>query len=375
MSAIRFNTKNLMVLTDSGFRPFVGVAVMDPSAQTYKYSFDNNQSIDVTTNHRFMMEINDQRIPVHASVLNVGDLVCTSSGGLAAVVSIEPSTVQAVYDLIEVGDNQYYTDGILSHNCEFLSSDPLLIDSMILAQLKLKTRQPIREDMGFKFYQELQPGKIYLLGVDPATGTGEDHTTMQVYDLHDLTPVAEFRSNTMSSSLAYANLKLILNKISAMKSTCYFSIENNGVGEGMIALYENDEVFPENVDFVSEEGSNRMGMRTESRIKLRTCLQLKQMIESEKIKVWSETLLEELESFSTSTKGSYAAQVGATDDLISGLLIIIRLLEEMATYDQKAFDTFHHYQKVGKFKEDATDEDYLDDSEYDDNYEPDSFIC
>lgn len=257
------------------------------------------------------------------------------------------------------------------YECEFLSSDPLLIDSMILNQLEQHIKQPIREDVGFKFYQQLQPNKTYLVGVDPATGSGADFSTILVYDFQDLTMVAQYRSNTVSSPHLYAHLKLLLNKISAVGSTSYFSIENNGVGEGMVALYENDENVPDNAEFVSEDGKDRLGMRTENRVKLRTCLTVKQMVESGVLEVKSELLHKEFKSFIV-TRGNYAAQVGATDDLISALLIVVRILEELATYEQRAFDMMNSYEKVGSFnRETATSESY---EEYDEEYIPDGFL-
>jgi hypothetical protein len=253
------------------------------------------------------------------------------------------------------------------YECEFLSSDPLLIDSMVIQQLELQTSQPIREDMGFKFWQDIKPNKTYIVGVDPATGSSEDFSTILVYDFQDLSVVAEFRSNTMSSPQLYASLKMMLNKIESHNSMAYFSVENNGVGEGVIALYENDAKVPEKCEFVSEEGANRLGMRTESRVKLRTCLSLKRMVEAGIIEVKSETMLKEFKSF-VSTKGSYAAQTGATDDLVCALLIVLRLLSEMATYEQRAFDLVNDYQAIGSFTNEEKEE------QYDEDYVPDSFI-
>ena len=56
-----------------------------------------------------------------------------------------------VYDLVEVEDHEFNTHGVVSHNCEFLSSDALLINSMRLAQLKYE--KPIFESLGFKFWE------------------------------------------------------------------------------------------------------------------------------------------------------------------------------------------------------------------------------
>ena len=368
---LKLNLKGYQVLTDSGFRPFVGIAEMGQNQSTLKFTFSDDSSIEVTPGHKFMYNIEVVEgemvgVPVHAEVLSVGDSVASMDGELT-IIDVEDGETQTTYDIIEVGDHKYRTNSVVSHNCEFLSSDPLLIDSMIITQLEKLVTLPINEDMGFKFWKKLLPNKTYLVGVDPATGTNEDFSTIVVYDFQDLTCVAEFRSNTMSSPQLYASLKLILKKIESHGSMAYFSIENNGVGEGVIALYENDEKLPEKCEFISEEGGNRLGMRTESRVKLRTCLILKQMVEAGKIEVKSETLLKELKSFVVS-KGSYAAQHGATDDIISAVLIVIRLLSEMVMYEQKAFDLINDYDDVGSFSAEDVEDDY------DEDFTPDGFI-
>lgn len=375
MDRFKYNLKNLKILTDSGFRTFVGIALTNENVDTLRFDFDDGSHIEVTPNHKFIVDIIDlhdgttNAIDVHAQTLSVGDQVSGMMGQHLTITNISPGNKQPTFDVIEAGDNRYKTNNVLSHNCEFLSSDPLLIDSMVLGQMESRTCPPIRQDMGWKFWQELYSGKTYLLGVDPSTGSGADFTSMQVYDFQDLSIVAEFRSNTMSSPSIYASLKLMLNKIESVGSTTYFSVENNGVGEGVIALYENDETIPSRAEFISEEGSNRLGMRTESRVKLRTCLTLKRMIESGKLEIKSETLLKELKSF-IAHKGSYSAQTGATDDVICSLLIVVRILSEMTAYEQRAFDLVHDYDEVGSFASEKSD----DGDDYDDDYVPDGVI-
>jgi len=382
-----FNLANYQVLTDSGFRPFGGIAQMNPSIETIKFYFSDQTSVEVSHNHKFITNIeviNKQPvgIEVHAQALSIGDLISTMSGDVE-IIDITPGATQATYDLIDVDDHKYVTNGVVSHNCQFISSDPLLIDTITLQGLQDNTATPLYEDMGYKFYKHIRPDRTYIIGVDPATGVGTDHTSIMVYDFDDMTLIAEFRSNTTSSPSAYATLKWILQKITDIKSNAYFSVENNGVGEGIIALYENDEKIPEGCDFISEEGGNRLGMRTESRVKLRTCLIFKQMVENRTLDCGSEVLVKEMQSF-ISHRGSYSAQIGATDDVISACLIVIRILQEMATYDQKAFNAVHTYQDA-KAPNQPDDFSTLNkgtggggdgdnDDEYDDDYQPDGMI-
>lgn len=358
--------------------PFVGVRCTNQhETRIINFTFNDGSTIQVTPFHRFVTQIQplhkyqlSKGVEIHACLLQVGDVVEGMMGNCLTIEKIEAGQPQPTFDLVEVLDNKYKTNNVISHNCEFLSSDPLLIDSMVLANLEKSIKQPLYEDLGYKFWQKLTSRKTYLIGVDPATGTNQDFTTIQCRDYQDMSLVCEFRSNTLSSPNAYATLKMLLKKINDIGSTCYFSVENNGVGEGIIALYESDETIPESAEFISEEGANRLGMRTENKVKLRTCLVLKQMIENGTFPIVSETMLKELRSF-IAQKGNYSAQTGATDDLITGSLVIIRLLGEMATYDQKAFDMVNNYETVHEFTVNPTVE---QEPEYDDNYEPDGFI-
>ena len=238
-----------------------------------------------------------------------------------------------------IGERQWLQE----YECEFLSSDALLIKSTILQQItnRLKDVRPkFVIENSVVFWDDIKSNHSYLVGVDPATGSGSDFTVISVFEFPSLIQVAEYRSNTMSTNEAYRMLKKILLYLQRKESTVYFSIENNGVGEGIISLFEADEDQPVNVEFVSESGRNRRGMTTVSRTKMRACVNLREMIERDTMQIRSPILLNELKTF-TRKRGSYDHQVGSTSDCISAVLVIIRLVEEIATYDQAAFDKLY----------------------------------
>lgn len=135
-------------------------------------------------------------------------------------------------------------------------------------------------------------------------------------------------------------LKKIINVYEKIGAPIYFSVENNGVGEGIIALYEADEEPPETAEFISETGQNRKGMTTTGKSKMKACLLMKEMVERNAVTINSPLLLAEMKMF-IRRSGSYSAKTGGTDDLISGSLIALRLLEEMSTYDQTAYDKLY----------------------------------
>lgn len=234
------------------------------------------------------------------------------------------------------------------YECQFLSSEALLISSIVLANMTPRIEQirPInvikdpKTDADIVLWHELKQGATYLVGVDPATGSGEDYSAITLYEFPSLKQVGEYRSNTMSTNDLYGILKNLLLHLERLQTMVYFSVENNGVGEGVISLYEADEHPPENAEFVSEEGKKKRGMTTTSKTKMKACVNLKEMIEKDNMEISSPVLLAELKMY-VRHKGAYAAQAGGTDDCISATLIVVRLIEEIATYDQTAFDKLY----------------------------------
>lgn len=228
------------------------------------------------------------------------------------------------------------------YECEFLSNDPLLIDTVVMANITKKVDQikPIGKISDITFYKQPQPNNIYLVGMDCATGSGSDYTTLEVFEFPSMEQVAEFRSNTTSSTASYHMLKKLLRLFDKVEASVYFSVENNGVGEAIIALYEADEDPPDSAEFISEAGQKRRGMTTTGKSKMKACLLLKEMLERDNLHIKSPALVRELKHF-VRKAGAYAAKPGSTDDLIMGSVIAIRLLEEIATFDQDAYDKLY----------------------------------
>ncbi|KKL87433.1 hypothetical protein LCGC14_1934760 [marine sediment metagenome] len=241
------------------------------------------------------------------------------------------------------------------YECEFLSSDPLLINSVVVNNLEHYKQDATFEKNGVYFWKKFEKDKTYLIGVDPATGTGKDFSVIEIVEFPSLEQVAEFRSNSMSSAKVYTILKWLLSVIEKSGAIAYFSVENNGVGEGVISLYEADEHPPEAAEFVSEEGKKKRGMVTTKKIKMKACMNLKHMVEKDKVKISSSILVRELKTF-VMRAGQYQAQTGSTDDCISAMLIITRLLIDIATYEQQAHDMLYVVDGNEYLEEDSYDQ-------------------
>lgn len=242
------------------------------------------------------------------------------------------------------------------YECDFLSSDGGLMDSYIMGsiQKEVESRQPefiIREDdYEHKFFAKINPLATYIVGVDPATGSGLDYSSIQVFEFPSMLQVMEYRSNLMTPNFIYGMLKKIVNFIASSGAQVYFSAENNGVGQSIIALYMADETQP-HATFVSEVGKGKLGIVTSPKSKIRTCVKMKNMIEKRAVTLTSDTLVKELKSY-VRKNGSYEAQIGSTDDCIAAFLIVIRIIEEIANYDAEAYHMMYTFEEPEAWSED-----------------------
>lgn len=255
------------------------------------------------------------------------------------------------------------------YECAFLSSDALLIDSQTLTTYPDLSNTIVYEKFGFQFFADITPNETYIVGVDPATGSLRDFSVIEVFHFPSLEQVAEFRNNSMDSTVVYSKLKKLFKFLGQNKCEVFFSVENNGVGEGILSLFNNDETIDETIVLISEEGKNRPGFTTTKNKKMKACLEFKTLFESGKLKIKSQIVLKELKTL-VKKSVNYEAQRGSTDDCISAILVIIRIVNEMTTYDQRAFEKFFSYEE-----KDISDGEYKNsDEDYDDGYEPDPIV-
>jgi hypothetical protein len=212
-------------------------------------------------------------------------------------------------------------------------------------------KEPIYEDMGFKFWVKEEElcgsGKTYLVSLDPATGNGRDFSVIEVFNFPQLQQVAEWRSNEINIPLLYAKIKWILNKLSEPvgrgRADVLWTFERNGIGEAVSALYYNDEKQPEHPELYCDM-PGKLGVYTSGKTKILACLQLKQLVEkvSNGFKLASEILLFELKNF-VAKGGTYEAKSGATDDAVMATVGIVRLIKRLAEYNDDAFKHVNEY--------------------------------
>lgn len=343
------NQRNWKIKALNGYETFLGV-IDQGTKHLLEIKFTDDSKIQVTPNHVFLTPDNSE---VLATDLKVGDVLASSNAQRRQVVrQIHPLKETAkAYDIFESESNTYYSNGVLSHNCEFLSAEVTLIDSYILNQIEEKMDKefapnggdpPVALSVGeLDFFKKINRDMTYLVGVDVASGNGNDYSVITVVEFPTMEQVLEFRSNKLSEQFLYARLKNVLLFLQQNCEEVYFSVENNGIGASVLALYEFDTNPPRSAYLISEENNKRMGLAMSEATKKRAAMKFKNMIETETYKFYSLALLEEMKSY-TRQGATYKAEAGATDDSIAAHLIIMRIIEEMAEYNPHAYDKIYN---------------------------------
>ena len=200
------NLQNIEILTPSGYQKFSGI--VKHTTKCVKITMMSSASLECSLKHPIIDGVEVRR----ANTLKVGDEFLTTKG-LDSIRTIEYVGDKEVFDPTDVeGGNLYLANGIfVNHNCQFLSSDPLLINTLVLSLMKSKL--PLYTDKGFYFWKEPDPNKTYIVGVDVAEGMGKDFSTIQVIELETLEQIAEYRDNTVKENQLYDAIKYVLNKL------------------------------------------------------------------------------------------------------------------------------------------------------------------
>ena len=345
MQTFKPNTKKLKVLTPDGFQPFSGVS-MRGVKPIIKLTFEKDVWVECTPEHKFYISETEQKL---ASDFAIGDTILSSDGDLKLISTEDLGRTEPVYDLIEVANgHRFYANSLLSSNCEFLIDDETLINSVTLAELK--GIDPVLTMGQMRWYKDINPLATYLVSLDPSLGTGGDFAAMQVFEMPSMEQVGEWRHNTTPVQTQIRHLRDILKHIhdcgiekSGFAPTTYYSMENNTLGEAALIVIES--IGEENFHglFLSEPIKKghirkfRKGFNTTHRTKVTACSQFKNLLETGKMQLNSKVLVSELKTFISRGVG-FGAKSGENDDLISAVLLIIRMATVLSDWDPSIYD-------------------------------------
>lgn len=233
------------------------------------------------------------------------------------------------------------------HDCEFLVFDETLINSITLAGM---TGDEPRMKMGqARWYKKINPMHTYLVALDPSLGTGGDPAAIQIIEIPSMEQVCEWQHNLTTIQGQVRILRDLCNYIQdecaekGSQASIYYSVENNTIGEA--ALVSIDEIGEESIPglFLSEPIKKghvrrfRKGFNTTNSSKINACAKLKHLVESNRLGVHSKPLISELKTYIA--KGvSFEAKVGAHDDLVSSMLLAIRMALMLQEWDPAIYD-------------------------------------
>lgn len=253
----------------------------------------------------------------------------------------------AIKEEYKVGTSKFLRE----HACQFVSYQETLINPIKLQDIKNRSmRPPVRLTGPVKWFKPVEYGMSYVVGLDPAGGTGGNNAAIQVYELPSLRQVAEWSDpNTLITDQVklmhriLAELAYQMQEMGAknIEDHLYWTVENNNIGEAAVLAIMNlgIENFPGTM--VNEprktRGKYKRGMTTSKSTKKTACFHLQKLAETFRLEIASEELLKELNNFikSGTDEGVYRAKSGQKDDLVSALLLVVRLVDIVAKHEER----------------------------------------
>ena len=223
----------------------------------------------------------------------------------------------------------------IEFECEFLGS----VDTLI-APSKLKNfvyEDPFKRNAGLDVYEDVKENHDYVITVDVARGVSEDYSAFVVVDIttfpHKV--VAKYRNNEIKPML-FPN---IIYEVAKNYNKAYILCEVNDIGDQVASLLHYDLEY-QNVLMCSMRGragqivgqgfsgkKTQLGVKMSKTVKKVGALNLKTMIESDKLLFKDYEIISELTTF-ISKHNSFEAEEGCNDDLAMCLVIYAWLVAQ-----------------------------------------------
>ena len=316
------NNTEYEIRTNNGFENFQGIQKLE-SRRTICIVLEDGTTLDCTIDHKLKTPFGF----IELSKLFEGDVVETVDGFKKINTIIINTMPEDVYDVIDAGiDHQYYTNGILSHNCEFIGSTNTLIHPTKIRQLVMLN--PIEKDESFSMYERPDPSKTYVISVDVAEGQEKDYSTFSIIDVTQIPykQVAKYKNNKITPFL----YPTIIFTAAKKYNDAFILVEINSIGLQVADILHNELAY-ENLIKIQGKGKHgqqvtyghtkkmQMGLKQSVQTKKIGCANLKSLIENEKLVINDADTIMELTTFSEH-KTSFAAEEGNNDDLVMTLV-------------------------------------------------------
>jgi len=197
---MKTNTK-YEILSPEGFVDFLGIQKL--KKKTREIFFTNGLTLRSSYNHK-IFDFDGNEILVKN--VKKEDLIKSHDGYFIIEKVIDYEYESDVYDVVNAGElHLYFTNDIVSHNCDFLGSGDGVIPSGVQQNIsKNLIREPIEKYMQGTFWQWREPvqGHRYLMGVDVSRGDSEDFSSINIIDFDEREQVAEYIGKIPPDDLA-----------------------------------------------------------------------------------------------------------------------------------------------------------------------------
>jgi hypothetical protein len=221
------------------------------------------------------------------------------------------------------------------YGCDFIGSSNTLISPEKI--LQLSSAEPISRNDTTQIYKQAKTGNnLYVIVVDTSRGVGGDYSSLVVFDASKIPyeVVAVYKNNKISP-LTFPN---IIYQYAKSYNDAYVCIEVNDNGQQVAdILYR--ELEYEHMVFTQMKGragqilsggfANRpgVGVRTTKTVKRIGCANLKTLIETDKLFVEDQWIIDELTTF-IEIGDSFQAEEGHHDDLVMCCVLFSWLVQQ-----------------------------------------------
>jgi hypothetical protein len=219
--------------------------------------------------------------------------------------------------------------------CEFLGSVDTLVSAAKLRSLVYD--DPIKSNAGLDIYEEPQKDHNYVVTVDVARGVEKDYSAFTICDATSFPYrlVAKYRDNQIKPML----FPSIIKDLAVAYNKAYILVEVNDIGEQVGQILHMDLEY-DNVLMCTMRGragqlvgqgfsgkKSQMGVKMSKNVKKIGCMNLKTLIEGDKLDIKDYDTISELTTF-IQKANSFEAEDGCNDDLAMCLVIFAWLIAQ-----------------------------------------------
>jgi hypothetical protein len=324
---MKINKNNIKILTPNGFEAFSGIQKLTKDCLELILT---TTSLKCSKKHRILTKSGEFKI---AEELKINDEIQIKNG-FDNIIGIKDIGSLPVYDLLNVESNQYYTNHIVSHNCEFDQVGESAIDVELFDDMKRHTMEPmfVYEEGKYLVWERPNEERLYVAGVDIAEGVGKDASVVQILDITEpknIIQVAVYNNNKISPSEFTPKLAEILQHWGNPLAM----IERNNCGAQVVDNLKKDfnyeNIVNWGIDQIASRKSKTLGIIAHTNTKYRAIMNQRYWMTIKKsIQINDIQTVLELKDFTRNKNNTWGAKHGSHDDRVMSLAWALMILDE-----------------------------------------------